>query len=239
MRGHQDTNRARPASISGGVLAGALATVTMDAAMVLASRVAPDAFASDKIGLELIGRWAGGLARGRRRQADMTAEPELRGELAMGLATHYLTGITLTEAYVVLLRRAGLGPGLVKATAYGVATAVLPLLVLYPSMGYGCCARRSGDASASCASCCSGTRRSVWGSGCGRRIRADVAPRGEKRHHAVRRRASPDEGDEPPPHAPAVVGIAGMLLDEPRLLAAALRLEEGRRDAHGQQDQRR
>ena len=64
---------------------------------------------------------------------------------------HYLTGIALTEAYLVMLRRSGLRPGLAvgvgAATAYGVATAVLPLLVMYPSMGYGFCGLRSGEAS--------------------------------------------------------------------------------------------
>jgi hypothetical protein len=126
--------------------AGALATVTMDIAMVLASRIAADAFASDKIGLEMIGRWAAGLGRGRWRRTAITAEPRQRGELAIGLATHYLTGIVLTEVYYAVLRRSDLRPGPFKATAFGLATAVLPLLVLYPSMGYGCCARRSDDA---------------------------------------------------------------------------------------------
>ncbi len=141
MRVPKASGRDLPASIPVGVLA----TVTMDVAMVIASRAAPSAFASDKMSLEAIGRWAGGLGRGRRH-GDIAAAPKLRGELALGLATHYLTGIVLTEAYFVLLRRSGLGPGPAKATAYGLATSVLPLLVLYPSMGYGCCARRSDDA---------------------------------------------------------------------------------------------
>jgi len=131
--------------------------MTMDAAMVLASCVFRDAFTSDRIGLEMIGRWAGGLARGRGGRhwrlsddaADITAEPRLRGEAAIGLGVHYLTGIALTEVYFILLRRAGLrlGPAAATglATAYGLSTAVLPLLVMYPSMGYGCCGRRSGD----------------------------------------------------------------------------------------------
>ena len=142
MNPPKESSPALPASVAAGVLA----TVTMDAAMVLASRVATDAFASDKIGLEVIGRWAEGLGRGRWRHADITAEPRLRGELVVGLAVHYLTGIALTEVYFALLRRGGLKPGPLKATAFGLATAVLPLLVLYPSLGYGCCARRSGDA---------------------------------------------------------------------------------------------
>jgi len=131
-----------PASAAAGVLA----TITMDAAMLLASQVSADAFASDKIGLEIIGRWAGSLGRGHWRHADISAEPRLRGELAAGFATHYFTGMALAQVYFALLRRAGLRPGPVKATAFGLATSVLPLLVLYPSLGYGCCARRSGDA---------------------------------------------------------------------------------------------
>ena len=132
--------------MAGDVIAGVVATVTMDAAMVVACRVAPAVFATDKVGLELIGRWAGGLARGRLRHDDVSAETALRGEVVMGLAAHYLTGIVLTRAYVVALSRLRLRPTPANAVAYGVATAVLPLPIMYPSMGYGCCGRLSGDA---------------------------------------------------------------------------------------------
>jgi hypothetical protein len=129
-----------------GVCAGVGATLTMDASMVLASRLAPEVFATEKVDVNLIGRWVGGLGRGRRRGDDITTAPMLGSEVALGLATHYLTGIALTETYLIGLRRLGLRPGPVKATAFGVATSVLPLFVMYPSMGYGCCGRHSGDA---------------------------------------------------------------------------------------------
>lgn len=138
--------RPSPADVPVGVMAGVLATITMDAAMAVAVLLAPDTFATDKIDLAMIGRWAGGSARGRWRHDDITAEPSMRGELCMGLATHYLTGVLLTQVYVATLRRAGLRPDPLKATAFGLATSVLPLLVLYPSMGYGCCGRRADDA---------------------------------------------------------------------------------------------
>ena len=70
----------------------------------------------------------------------------MRGELWIGLAAHYLTGITLTTAYLEAARRSGRRPGFADGTAYGLATAVLPLLIMYPSMGYGWCGLRSGDA---------------------------------------------------------------------------------------------
>ena len=48
-------------TFAAGVAGGVVATVTMDAAMVLAATLAPSAFASDRIGPEVIGRWAAGL----------------------------------------------------------------------------------------------------------------------------------------------------------------------------------
>ncbi|MCX6372770.1 MAG: DUF2938 family protein [Actinobacteria bacterium] len=131
-----------PASVSVGVLA----TLSMDAVFLAASQFGGASFTSDKIGLELVGRWAGGLAQGRLRHADMTAEPALRGEAALGLAVHYVTGVMLTEAYYQVLRRGGHKPGVLSATAFGAATALLPLLVMYPSWGLGPFAVRSGEA---------------------------------------------------------------------------------------------
>jgi hypothetical protein len=133
---------ALPASVTVGVLA----TLSMDAFFLAASQLGGARFTSDKVGLELVGRWAGGLARGRLRHQDLAAEPALRGEAALGLAVHYLTGIALTQAYYVLLRRGGLKPGVLSSTAFGVATALLPTLILYPSWGLGPFALRSGEA---------------------------------------------------------------------------------------------
>jgi hypothetical protein len=134
------------ADLAAGVAGGVVATVTMDVAMVLAARCAPGAFASDKISPEMIGRWAAGLCHGRWRHGDVSAETPVRGELWIGLAAHYFTGITLTLVFLEAARRSGRRPGLAGGTAYGLATAVLPLLLMFPSMGYGWCGLRSGDA---------------------------------------------------------------------------------------------
>jgi hypothetical protein len=142
MVGLKRLNTAVPASITVGVLA----TLSMDAVFLAASQLGGARLTSDKVGLELVGRWAGGLARGRYRHADIATEPALRGEAALGLAVHYLTGMTLTAAYYGLLRRGGLKPGLLSATAFGVASALLPTLILYPSWGLGPFALRSGEA---------------------------------------------------------------------------------------------
>ncbi len=131
-----------PASVTVGVLA----TLSMDAVFLAASQIGGARFTSDKVGLEIVGRWAAGLACGRYAHDDMAAEPVLRGEAALGLAVHYLTGIALTQAYYRLLRRIGREPGVLSATAFGTATALLPLLVMYPSWGLGPLGLRSGEA---------------------------------------------------------------------------------------------
>jgi hypothetical protein len=119
----------------------------MDGVFVLMSRLGGEAFTSEKTSAEFIGRWAGNLLRGRFRHPDIAQEPPLRGEAAIGLATHYLAGIALTQCYLTTLRRLGLGPGPLKALAFGGATSLLPLLILYPSWGYGWFGLRSDEAS--------------------------------------------------------------------------------------------
>ena len=78
------------------VCVGVGATLVMDASIVLASRLAPDLLACEKLDVNLIGRWVGRFGRGPRQVADITAAPAVPGEVALGLATHYATGIALT-----------------------------------------------------------------------------------------------------------------------------------------------
>ena len=131
-----------PAGVPGGVLA----TITMDVAMVAAGILGGRSFTSERLGPDMIGRWAAGLLRGRWRSGDISHEPPQRGELALGLATHYVTGIALTQAFLLVPRRWRRKRSLLAATAYGISTAVLPLLVMFPSMGYGWSGLRSGEA---------------------------------------------------------------------------------------------
>lgn len=114
--------------------------------MVAASCLARGAFTSDRLGLNVIGRWAVSLARGRWRHGDIRSEPTQRGELVVGLLTHYVTGVVLTQVFLLLPRRKNGRTSLPTATAFGIATAALPLLVMFPSMGYGWFGLRSGDA---------------------------------------------------------------------------------------------
>ena len=52
----------RSIRVPAGVPAGVLATITMDVAMVAAERLGGSAFTSDRLGPDMIGRWAAGLA---------------------------------------------------------------------------------------------------------------------------------------------------------------------------------
>lgn len=132
--------------VPAGVCVGVGATLVMDASLVLASVLAPEVLATEKLDVNLIGRWVGGLGRGLREGADITGAPAVPGEVALGMATHYVTGIALTQVYLTSLQRLGVQSNVVKATVFGVATAALPLLVMFPSMGYGLGGRKSADA---------------------------------------------------------------------------------------------
>jgi len=137
---------ARSIPVPAGVPAGVLATITMDAAVVAASYLGGSAFTSERTDVDVIGRWVAGLLRGQCRRADITSEPAQRGEVAVGFLTHYGTGVILTQAFLMLPRRGDGGPSFLGGTAFGIATAVLPLLVMFPSMGYGWFGLRSGEA---------------------------------------------------------------------------------------------
>jgi hypothetical protein len=132
------------ANLRTAVAVGTLATVTMDAAMLAAGLVGGEAFNSKRLSPEMIGRWAAGLACGRVRHEDISKEAPVRGELALGMAAHYVTGIVLTEAFLVASSRTD--RTLPRAIGYGMATSVFPLFLMFPSMGYGWAGTRSGEA---------------------------------------------------------------------------------------------
>ncbi len=122
--------------------AGLLATVTMDAAMYAAGEIGGGAWTSERLDPDVIGRWGRGLVRGRWRHVDASVEEPRHGDLAAGFLTHYGTGLLLTEAFLLLPCRRSMP----AAVAFGIATSALPLLVLFPSLGYGVFGRHSGEA---------------------------------------------------------------------------------------------
>jgi hypothetical protein len=63
------------AGMLAGVCVGVGATLVMDASLVLAGRLAPEVLASEKLDVNLIGRWVAGLGRGPRQGEDITMAP--------------------------------------------------------------------------------------------------------------------------------------------------------------------
>jgi len=127
-----------------------LATLTMDLAMVAAASCGRGTFTSDRIGPDVIGRWARGPVARRWRHRDIRSERAERGELALGILTHYATGIILTR----LSWKSSAAETGMPASSAPRATAsqrlFLPLLILYPSLGYGWFGLRSGEAARIC-----------------------------------------------------------------------------------------
>jgi len=119
------------------VIVGILATVTMDVVAVIALRIGIAGRGPRRTGPDLIGRWIGYLLRGKFKHTDILQTPPLRGELALGLAAHYLIGIALTLMYLGLLVVTHATPTALSAILYGTATTALPWFLMFPSQGMG------------------------------------------------------------------------------------------------------
>ena len=94
------------------------------------------------VSVGLIGRWCLGLAQGRLRHADIRQVPAVAGEVVVGWAFHLLIGgggVALAYPFFVqLLPLQALFAGLL----FGLATSLLPWLLLLPSFGWGLFGRR-------------------------------------------------------------------------------------------------
>jgi hypothetical protein len=99
-----------------------------------------------KIDVGMIGRMAAGWARGRFRYRHPGEMEQVANELLYGFFTHYTIGVVFALTYVLgwdLLVGGPASP--VWALAYGVATTVASLFLVFPSMGMGVCGRRSPE----------------------------------------------------------------------------------------------
>jgi hypothetical protein len=116
------------------LLAGVIATASMDVLSVIASRLRLTAPLSP----QLIGRWFVSVARGHPFHEDIARTAATGHELAIALPVHYAIGGVLTVFYVWGTSRLGWparDPWL--ALAFGLCTNVLPWLLMFPAMGYG------------------------------------------------------------------------------------------------------
>ena len=182
----------RSIRVPAGVPAGVLATITMDVAMVAASRLGGSAFTSDRLGVDVIGRWAADLLRGRWRHDDITertgtarrARAGSRHALRHGHHPH--AGIPAASASRETGDRAS-GEGRRSASRR-------------PHCRSSCCSPRWATAGSgsgpvtrlgSAGSCSSATPRSASGSGCGHRA-SQGAGRVRDLEAPARRAGGPD-----------------------------------------------
>jgi hypothetical protein len=120
---------------------GLIATLTMDVGAALSRRTGLSA----GVPPQLLGRWFARLARGAFADGSVLQAPPVRGELPLALIGHYLIGVTLTLGFsqlVAALPARTPAEQLRLSLAFGVATTLLPWLLMYPSMGFGLFGRR-------------------------------------------------------------------------------------------------
>lgn len=92
----------------------------------------------------LLGRWIGHMPRGQWVHNAIAKAAPVRGELALGWAAHYATGITFALLLATLAGPAWLrAPSLLPALCFGIATVVLPFFVMQPAMGAGIASSRT------------------------------------------------------------------------------------------------
>lgn len=121
------------------MLIGAGATLVMDGWAALLRR-----FGIPSLDFAMLGRWVGHLPRGRLVHESIARAAPVRGELALGWATHYAIGVSFAG---LLLAIAGVewarSPTLPPALLVGVVTVAAPLLVLQPALGAGIASRKT------------------------------------------------------------------------------------------------
>jgi len=92
----------------------------------------------------LVGRWLGGMPRGRFRHESIAAASPVRHERLIGWAAHYLIGIIFAG---VLLLACGIAwidaPTIGPALLVGLGTVAAPFLLMQPGMGAGIAASRT------------------------------------------------------------------------------------------------
>lgn len=128
--------------IVAGVVAGVLGTVAMDSLNHLFARTG----ILSKIDVATIGRMCAGWVRGRLRYRHPGEMEEVANEKIYGFLTHYGIGVAFALIFVLGWELLVGGPASPAwALAYGVATTVASLFLVYPSMGLGLFGRRSPE----------------------------------------------------------------------------------------------
>ena len=92
----------------------------------------------------LIGRWFSHMTAGRFTHASIAITSQMPSECAVGWIAHYAIGALYGLAFVALVSGGWLAvPTLLPALIFGVATVLLPFLVMHPAFGLGLASSRA------------------------------------------------------------------------------------------------
>jgi hypothetical protein len=122
------------------VLIGAGATACMD----VWAQVLQRGFGVRSLDFGLLGRWVAHIPRGKVAHASIAKAEPIRGERALGWATHYAIGCSFAFLLLAIWGLAwARSPTILPAIIVGLATLPAPLLVLQPCMGLGIAASKT------------------------------------------------------------------------------------------------
>ena len=126
--------------ISGAILVGIGATLTMDLWNLFLKRV----FGIPSLSYCLLGRWLRHMPEGTIRHRSIAAAPRKSLECTVGWIAHYTIGVIFALGLVALASSDWLArPTVLPALLYGIGTVVFPFFIMQPSFGLGIAASRA------------------------------------------------------------------------------------------------
>lgn len=121
------------------LLLGTLATALLDTWVLLLKR-----FNVPALDMALLGRWIGHLLQGKLTRGPIAGAARVRGEGAIGWATHYVIGIGFAAMFLAATGDAWMRqPTPLPALLFGLVTVAAPLFILQPALGAGIASSRT------------------------------------------------------------------------------------------------
>lgn len=116
------------------------ATIVMDAWALLLKRM----FGVQPLNWAMVGRWVGNMPSGRFYYESIIQAPLVSNEKALGWFIHYLAGVMLAGIFLLIAGRGWLMvPTVQQAIGFGIATVLLPFLIMQPCLGFGYFAKKT------------------------------------------------------------------------------------------------
>lgn len=121
------------------ILIGLGATAIMDVWLLLLKKAGIPG-----LNFAFLGRWVGHIFRGQWFHQGMAAAQPIKGELALGWCSHYITGILFAFLFIAIKGTFWLDqPSFLAALWMGIVTVVAPLFIMQPAMGAGIASRNT------------------------------------------------------------------------------------------------